>query len=415
MHEEVKRTFLAVPLFLKEDEQVHAYFTSNTDDVNLLSGADLLVAVPEAASKGETHTFDQLFEGPGQKRYPGLQRGDLPCIWVEDNTRQHFLVHLFKKNQDEIHAIMRDLVDAATRAKSGSLQDFEEDFQMRQTARNAFPDPQQAPAPSVPPWFAIAGFIAGVLTLLFFMGLVVASLFSYTVPSGGRFAVVVVLAFGAALSFAFVGGSAAGKGKIPLPFSKKNPLVFSVTGGIAVFVIILTLGYYLYASGEASDTFTATIRPHADGTPVITKGKIRLEYGDNAPTTDVTSSGEAEFKQIPHQYWGHEVKVLPQIEDYKEEYKTITLSDKPIDFTLTKIPVATTLEGQIVPPQKGKAVKILVEGESGEAVPDQYGRFTVVVHRKPGERVRISAWVNGKQVYDDYQILPGPVKLSLKE
>lgn len=98
----------------------------------------------------------------------------------------------------------------------------------------------------VPGWFLPAGFVTGVLTLLFFMSLVLLSVGGHEVPPGSRFLVVAVLAFGCALSAAFIGGQAATKGKIPF-FGDKNPLAISATGGIAVLIIVMALGYYFYA------------------------------------------------------------------------------------------------------------------------------------------------------------------------
>jgi hypothetical protein len=59
-----------------------------------------------------------------------------------------------------------------------------------------------------------------------------------------KFLVTVVLALGTALSSAFLGGTAAAAGKIPI--FKDSPMKFTVTGGIAAFVIVLVLGHFLY-------------------------------------------------------------------------------------------------------------------------------------------------------------------------
>jgi hypothetical protein len=98
--------------------------------------------------------------------------------------------------------------------------------------------------PEVPKWFPIAGFGSGILTLLFFMSLVIASVFDKQVPVGSRFLVVVVVALGAGLSSSFLGGAAVASGKVPV--FKNSPLKFSVGGGIAVFIIVLAVGKYLY-------------------------------------------------------------------------------------------------------------------------------------------------------------------------
>jgi hypothetical protein len=98
------------------------------------------------------------------------------------------------------------------------------------------------PDTQAPPWWiAVAGVIFGGVTLLFFMALAVAALFGHEVPTESRFLVLVVLAFGAAMAAGFLGGKAAAEGKIPF-----TPIAVSTTGGVAVLVIVLLLGYYLY-------------------------------------------------------------------------------------------------------------------------------------------------------------------------
>jgi hypothetical protein len=101
-------------------------------------------------------------------------------------------------------------------------------------------DPKKIPA-----WFQAAGFVCGACTLVFFMVLAGVSIFGHTVPQQGRFLVVVVFALGCALATTFLGGEAVASGKIPF-FGESNPLAISATGGIAVLVISLVLGYYFY-------------------------------------------------------------------------------------------------------------------------------------------------------------------------
>jgi hypothetical protein len=99
--------------------------------------------------------------------------------------------------------------------------------------------------PVVPTWFSKAGFVVGAVLLVFFMGIVAASILHYSVPSDGRFPLVVVFALGSAFATWFFGGDAVASGKIPF-LGDQNPLAISATGGVAVLIIILTLGYYFY-------------------------------------------------------------------------------------------------------------------------------------------------------------------------
>ena len=105
---------------------------------------------------------------------------------------------------------------------------------------------EESAGSDVPEWFWRAGVLFGALTLLFFMGLVIASLFAVEVPDSSRFSVVVVLALGSALATSFLGGKAVAEGRIAIPFLQNHPLKFSTGGGIAVLIIILLLGYGTY-------------------------------------------------------------------------------------------------------------------------------------------------------------------------
>lgn len=97
------------------------------------------------------------------------------------------------------------------------------------------------------PWVVIVGAVLGTVTLLFFMGLVLLSVFGRPVPCDSRYLVVTVIAFGAALSVGFLGGAAAAKGGIPLPFAQEHPLTISVSGGVGALVILLALGTHLFS------------------------------------------------------------------------------------------------------------------------------------------------------------------------
>ena len=103
------------------------------------------------------------------------------------------------------------------------------------------------------PWVVVSGAIFGGLTLLFFMGLTLLSVFDYEIPCDSRFLVVAIVAFGASLSAAFLGGAAAAKGAIPIPLVKDHPVSFSVSGGIAVLVVLLLLSNRLFVKDCSED------------------------------------------------------------------------------------------------------------------------------------------------------------------
>jgi hypothetical protein len=132
-----------------------------------------------------------------------------------------------------------------------------DDAKVRMSVRADGKNPE--PNPSPPTWVIIAGCLFGGLTLVFFMVLVLLSVFGRSVPPDGRFPVVIVLASGSALAVSFLGGAAAASGRLPVPLVKSNPIKFSVTGGVATLIIVLLLGYLLYIRGAEEPNESKTV------------------------------------------------------------------------------------------------------------------------------------------------------------
>lgn len=195
---------------------------------------------------------------------------------------------------------------------------------------------------------------------------------------------------------------------------KRSPGILLELGGPVVVAALVVFGGIEFVPHV--DSFSVIVRPHAVGAPIISSGSIRLEYGANPATRAIDSSGDADFREIPHQYSGQQVKILPEVDGYEREYQTITLDpSKPvINLQLTREDITIDMTGRLVPPQTGRQVKILVEGEKVEAIPDEYGRFEITVHKSKTEQARFFVWIDGKQIYDDFQPLSGEVTLVLK-
>ena len=112
------------------------------------------------------------------------------------------------------------------------------------------PAPANVPPPPPPPpaWAMIVGGVCVGLTLVFFMAMLVASLFRVTIPEDSRFLVIVVIAFAGAIGTGFLGGGAAISGQIPLlnnQWFQQHPVTFGASGGFAALVILLLIGPYI--------------------------------------------------------------------------------------------------------------------------------------------------------------------------
>lgn len=108
--------------------------------------------------------------------------------------------------------------------------------------------------PAPPPWVMIVGICFAVLTLLFLMALTIMSVIGYRIECQSRFLIVTVFAFGAALSTAFLGGDAAAKGRLPLPFIQEHPIEFSAAGGVAILMLLMILGRSIFVTEDCSSS-----------------------------------------------------------------------------------------------------------------------------------------------------------------
>jgi hypothetical protein len=146
---------------------------------------------------------------------------------------------------DERLRIIKEFYSKRVQAGDGAGADFV--LTLRSIAM-ADPNPQP-PSPIPPPplskWPQYAGFGFGLLTLLFFMALVIAAVVGFVVPPEGKFPVLVVFALGSALSASFLTGYATMTGQIPF-FGNTHPVAVGAGGGIAVLFIILLIGYKIY-------------------------------------------------------------------------------------------------------------------------------------------------------------------------
>jgi len=145
----VKPTFLAVVLCLPEDGAPYEYFVKSKDDLNATSGPDFQIALVPRIGNDGMDNFKKLFAAEGQARYPGLKRGDLPCVWVEDNQRNHFIVPLYSNQpktaftQEQTRDALRDLIDLA--AEAASAVELEAGFRGRHP--HGEPDDPDPPPP----------------------------------------------------------------------------------------------------------------------------------------------------------------------------------------------------------------------------------------------------------------------------
>jgi hypothetical protein len=182
-------------------------------------------------------------------------------------------------------------------------------------------------------------------------------------------------------------------------------------GPVVLFCLVLVGGFKLVP--PAPETFDLAVRAHSEDSPLLTSGQITLDL-PGLPHANIGPDGEANFKGIAAVFKGIPIRVLAHVDGYEERWFTPKLGGNVLDVELERAHPVTVLNGSLVPmPGTGQTIKILVDGQEGETSPDALGRFKLSVSGKVGDRVRLKVYKGGELAYDDYQVLPGPVTLSL--
>ena len=136
----------------------------------------------------------------------------------------------------------------------------------------------------------LVGAVFGGLTLLFLMLLVLFALQDKEVPCNSRLLIVFVLALGAALAAAFLGGDVTARGTVPLPFGSNKPIQFSAAGGVAVLIIVILIGNTVYANQGCKGTGKACHSEIAALTSTLSERDL-ASAGDQYQAAKVCVSG----------------------------------------------------------------------------------------------------------------------------
>lgn len=108
----------AIPLFLADDLAVTRYFANHRNVLDALTGEHLVVLIPREVQAGDAGGIMAVFDGSRRaaKRFPNLERANLPCLWIE-SAADHAVLEL-PNDHPGLNKLFRVLADEATRARS---------------------------------------------------------------------------------------------------------------------------------------------------------------------------------------------------------------------------------------------------------------------------------------------------------
>jgi len=137
------------------------------------------------------------------------------------------------------------------------------------------------------------------------------------VPPESRPLVVTVLAIGIALSISFLGGTALVSGKLGnLPWGV-NPVTFRAGGGVAVFVIIFIIGYFIYVrNADERVTLTGSV-VDVNGSVGISSATIIINTDADTYKRQTADTGDFRISDIPHLF-NQQITVSAKAENYRQ-------------------------------------------------------------------------------------------------
>ncbi len=191
--------------------------------------------------------------------------------------------------------------------------------------------------------------------------------------------------------------------------------VLELGGPVVLFCLLVAGGFKLVPA--APETFDLTVRPHsADGRdPIVTSGRITIDLDTDRRSEPIGATGEADFKGIPPRFQGATLKILPQVEGYEEQWQRHKLHGNVLELPLVRItqPVTRFVGSIVPPPANWRDLRVTVEGQTAEGKVDERGHFGLDVNGKDGDGVQLRIYAGQAIVYDDSQVLPGPVTVTL--
>lgn len=177
----------------------------------------------------------------------------------------------------------------------------------------------------------------------------------------------------------------------------------SASGAIAVFVFVLTYNpAFIKDNPRCRSTFDLDVQFYGDSAKgtLINSGDVRVILPGQSHRYTI-QEGRIILEEVPIDIIGQPIVIIPQLEDYKKEQISVTLTHqvKSVDLVLTPIKHTTRIEGSVF--RKNKPVENGIVNINGTTVnTDKFGSFSMDVPVKEGTMVNIKILEAGNLVFD---------------
>lgn len=188
-----------------------------------------------------------------------------------------------------------------------------------------------------------------------------------------------------------------------------------LAGPVVVFALIIYMGY-VFRPVAGYTNLKVTVFGDETKSQLINSGLIKLLL--NKPDSQNIQNGLAEFTDIPTDFQGKEVTVIPIVDGYYSNAQQVKINgdDIPVELHLAKKPDSVSISG-IVIDKNGKTVSnaiIIFEDGFAKDTTDAFGNFRIILPFKEGHESRIRVYTNNVIRFNYEKVLSSQSSMTLQ-
>ncbi|MEP6927468.1 MAG: hypothetical protein ABI834_07520 [Ginsengibacter sp.] len=186
-------------------------------------------------------------------------------------------------------------------------------------------------------------------------------------------------------------------------------------GPVVVFALIIYMGY-IFRPVAGYTNLKVTVFGTETNNELINSGMVKLLL--NKPDSQKIENGLAEFTDVPTEFEGKEVTIIPQVEGYYGIAQKIKINNNniPVELHLVKKPDSISISGIVINKEGETVSNAIIVFEDGfiTDTTDDYGNFRLTLPFKEGHESRIRIYIKNKMRYNNEQALSSNTSMTLQ-
>lgn len=186
-------------------------------------------------------------------------------------------------------------------------------------------------------------------------------------------------------------------------------------GPVVIFALIIYMGY-IFRPVAGYTNLKITVFGDTTKNELINSGVIKILL--NKPDSQRIQNGLAEFTDIPNDFEGKEITIIPQVDGYYSNAQQIKINGDniPVELHLSKKPDSILIKGMVIDHIGHTVSNAIIIFEDGFArdTTDAFGNFRINLPFKEGHESRIRVYTKNILRYNNEQTLSSYASMTLQ-